>query len=105
MSVAFRRGRVRRSTGDRLTPQDIDRIVGELRDWSKPKITWDAVVARVEELLKPRRFSRQALQAHEEDIYPAYAKAKQRLRNGLPPEKRKPLPERIAALDRENRNA
>jgi hypothetical protein len=103
MSVAIDHGPVRRvRTGDRLQPNDIGRIVADLKDWSKPKITWNMVVSAVEGLLKPRRFSRQALQAHPE-IYRAYAKAKRRLRNGLPLEKRKPLAERIAAREAENR--
>jgi hypothetical protein len=75
--------------------------VEELRDWSKPKITWKAVVIQVEALLK-KRFSRQALESHPE-IYRAYREAKKRLSKGLPPAKRKPLAERIAALQAENR--
>jgi hypothetical protein len=95
-------GRVRPTSGDRLKPNDIDRIVAELKSWSKPKVTWNVVVAAVADRLKPRRFSRQALQDKPE-IYRAYAKAKERARNGLPPEKRKPLGKRIAVLEDENR--
>ena len=103
MSVAIDHGPFRWvRAGDRLQDDDIDGIVAELERWSKLKITWNMVVSAVEGLLRPRRFSRQALQAHPE-IYRAYKKAKQRLRNGLPPEKRKPLAERIAALQAENR--
>ncbi|WP_445220041.1 hypothetical protein ACKWRH_07935 [Bradyrhizobium sp. Pa8] len=36
-------------------------------------------------------------------IYRAYVQAKKRLRDGLPPAKRKPLAERITALQDENR--
>src|SRR5512144_2954351 len=85
----------------RLAPEDIKGIVEELDEWSKPKITWAAVVVRVAALLKPRRFSRQALEG-QDDIYAAYAKAKKRLRDGVPPKKRKPLAERLAALEAEN---
>ena len=69
-------GRVRPTSGDRLKPNDIDRIVAELKSWSKPKVTWNVVVAAVADRLKPRRFSRQALQDKPE-IYRAYAKAKE----------------------------
>jgi hypothetical protein len=103
MSVAIDHGPVRRvRTGDRLAKDDVDRIVAELEGWSKPKITWRAVVLRVGAALKGRRFSRQALENHDE-IYRAYAEAKRRLRKGLPPAKRKPVAERIAALQDANR--
>ena len=103
MSAAIenRPGRLFRSSR-RLAAEDIQDIVKDLDDWSKPKITWSAVVVRVEALLKRRRFSRQALQA-QDDIYAAYAEAKKRLRDGVPPQKRKPLAERLAALQEENR--
>jgi hypothetical protein len=98
MSVAIHHGPVRRvRAGDRLAKEDIDRIVAELEGWSKPKITWMAVVSRAEAVLEGRRFSRQALESHDE-IYRAYAEAKRRLRKGLSPAKRKPVAERIAAL-------
>jgi hypothetical protein len=103
MSVAIDHGLARRvRPGDRLAKDDVDRIVAELEGWSKPKITWRAVVLRVGAALKGRRFSRQALENHDE-IYRAYAGAKQRLRKGLPPAKRKPVAERIAALQDANR--
>jgi hypothetical protein len=103
MSVAINHGPVRRvRAGNRLATEDINRIVAELAGWSKPKITWTAVVSKVEAVLKGRRFSRQALYAND-DIYRAYAEAKRRLRKGLPPAKRKPVAERIAALQDANR--
>lgn len=86
----------------RLAPEDIEAIVKDLDEWSKPKITWSAVVVRVEALLKRRRFSRQALEG-QDDIYAAYARAKKRLRDGVVPSKRKPLAERLAAVQAENR--
>ncbi|MET4717151.1 hypothetical protein ABIF64_000688 [Bradyrhizobium japonicum] len=102
MSPASRSDPVRRLTGDRLKEEDVDRIVAELKRWSAPKITWKMVVAAVaQDWLKPRRFSRQALEA-DPDIYRAYRKAKERCRNGRPPEKRKPLADRIATLQGEN---
>jgi hypothetical protein len=48
-----------------------------------------------------RRFSRQALQPRPA-IYRAYVETKKRLRQGLPMAKRRPLAERIAALQGEN---
>ncbi|MVT64849.1 hypothetical protein GPL21_06980 [Bradyrhizobium pachyrhizi] len=102
MSVAVDRGRNRQIlTGDRLGKDDITRIVEELREWSKLKITWKAVVSRVESVLGGRRFSRQALQAHP-DIFRAFRGTKTRLRKGQPLEKRKPSAVRIAELQAEN---
>jgi hypothetical protein len=102
MSLAIDHGPVRRvRSGDRLSARDIAGIEADLRQWSKPKITWKAVVSRVEALIG-RRFSRQALESHPA-IYRAYVRAKGELRDGLPPAKRKPLAERIATLQDENR--
>ncbi|GAA0023113.1 hypothetical protein JOE51_004151 [Bradyrhizobium japonicum] len=102
MSSPSRSKPVQRLTGDRLKEEDVDRIVAELKRWSGPKITWKMVVAAVaQDWLKQRRFSRQALEA-DPDIYRAYRKAKERCRDGRPPEKRKPLADRIATLQGEN---
>ncbi|MGY3505196.1 hypothetical protein [Bradyrhizobium sp. USDA 4471] len=101
MSLAVDCEPSRPRSGDRLSNEDIAAIVADLRDWSRPKITWHAVVSRVQGLLR-RRFSRQALEAHP-PIYRAYVEAKSRLRKGLPPAKRKPLAERIEALQAENK--
>jgi hypothetical protein len=101
MSLAIDHGPARQFRSDnRLSRAEIADIENDLRQWSKPKITWNAVVTRVEALVG-RRFSRQALEAHPA-IYRAYVDAKKRLRNGLPPAKRKPLAERVAALQAEN---
>ncbi|MET3973025.1 hypothetical protein [Bradyrhizobium sp. S3.9.1] len=86
--------------GARLSAADVADIVADLREWSKPKITWNAVVTRVQGLIG-RRFSRQALESHPA-IYRAYVETKKRLRSGLRPAKRKPLAERIEALQSEN---
>ncbi len=88
-------------SASRLSGADIAAIESDLRQWSKPKITWNAVVSRVRALIG-RRFSRQALESHQA-IYRAYVGAKKRLRAGLPPAKRKPLAERVAILQGENR--
>ena len=102
MSVAIDHGSVRQlRSGNRLSKDDIADIKGELRNWSKPKITWNAVVSRVAAKIG-RRFSRQALESRPE-IYGAYVDARKRLRNGLPPAKRKPLAERVSALQAENK--
>jgi hypothetical protein len=102
MSLATDHGPARRfRSGDRLSGLGIAAIEADLRQWSKPKITWNAVVSRVEALIG-RRFSRQALESHPA-IYRAYVDTKKRLRDGLPPAKRKPLAERIATLQAENR--
>ncbi|MBP1097516.1 hypothetical protein [Bradyrhizobium diazoefficiens] len=101
MSLAVEHGPAARPrSAGRLSAGDIADIVADLRDWSKPKITWNAVVTRVQGLIG-RRFSRQSLEA-QPAIYRAYAEAKKRLRKGLPLAKRKPLAERIAALQAEN---
>ncbi|WP_445220040.1 hypothetical protein ACKWRH_07930 [Bradyrhizobium sp. Pa8] len=63
MSLATDHGPVRRfRSGNRLSGTDITAIEADLRQWSKPKITWSAVVSRVEALIG-RRFSRQALES------------------------------------------
>jgi hypothetical protein len=104
MSLAREGGQVRRLTGDRLKPADVQAIVAGLEGWRKPKITWSMVVSAVaEDWLNPRRFSRQALEAKPK-ICRAYHRTKERLRKGLPPEKRKPLTERVATLQSENVN-
>lgn len=97
-------GRARRHfrSSKRLTDDDVKLITSDLENWPKPKITWSAVVVRVAALLKPRRFSRQALEANP-DIHGAYLGVKKRLRDGLPSAKRKPLAERLAELQEENR--
>ena len=102
MTAAIKSGPARIRSGKRLAPEDIEEIIKDLNGWSKPKISWDAVVVRVEALLKGRRFSRQALEARDE-IHAAYDEARKRLRNGVPPRKRKPLAERLAVLQEENR--
>lgn len=102
MSIAIDHGSVRQfRSGNRLSLEDIAYIEGELRNWSKPKITWNTVVSRVGMVIG-RRFSRQALE-HNPAIYGAYVDAKERLRKGLAPSKRKPLAERIAVLQAENK--
>jgi hypothetical protein len=102
MSLAIDHGSVRQfRSGNRLSREAIVDIEDELTNWSKPKITWNAVVTRVAALIG-KRFSRQALESHPE-IYGAYVDAKKRLRNGLPPAKRKPLAERVTALQAENK--
>ncbi|TFW55930.1 hypothetical protein CT676_38005 [Bradyrhizobium sp. MOS001] len=102
MSLAVDSGpAVRPRSAGRLSAGDIAAIVADLKDWSRPKITWNAVVMRVQGLIG-RRFSRQSLEA-QPAIYRAYAEAKRRLRMGLPPARRKPLAERIEALQVENK--
>ena len=101
MSLAIDQGPVRPfRSGNRLSPRAIAEIENDLRQWSKPKITWKSVVSRVQALIG-KRFSRQALESHPA-IYRAYTDAKTRLCQGLPPAKRKPLGERVAALQAEN---
>ncbi|MBR0804343.1 hypothetical protein JQ636_12410 [Bradyrhizobium japonicum] len=101
MSLAVDHGPAARPRpAGRLSAKDIADIVADLKDWSRPKITWNAVVTRVEGLIG-RRFSRQSLEA-QPAIYRAYAEAKQRVRKGLPPARRRPLAERIEALQAEN---
>lgn len=102
MNGATSRGAARVRSRKRLSDEDIKEIADDLKDWSKSRITWGAVVLRVEALLKGRRFSRQALEA-QDDIYAAYTETKIRLRDGVPSRKRKPLAERLAALEVENR--
>ena len=88
-------------SASRLSGADIAAIKSDLRQWSKPKITWNAVVSRVRALIG-RRFSRQASNRIKPFTGPMSGP-----RSGFAPgslqAKRKPLAERVAILQGENR--
>jgi hypothetical protein len=83
-----------------LSKKNVDDIVMDLDRWSEPKVTWATVASRAKTVIS-RPISRQSLEANDR-IYLAYKKAKDRLRKGLPLEKRKPLAERMEIVRAEN---
>jgi hypothetical protein len=83
-----------------LSEANIADIVKDINRWSKPKLTWAAVVCRAKTVIH-RPISRQSLSA-QDDIRRAYKETKDRLRKGLPVAKRHPLAERIKVIQAEN---
>ncbi len=84
-----------------LTEREIEAIAELIRNWSKPKITWQAICDAVEPLIG-RRITRQALNTHEE-IVTAYHAVKKGVGKQVSnrPSSLKVASERIARLERE----
>lgn len=84
-----------------LTEREIEAIAELIRNWSKPKITWQAICDAVESLIG-RRITRQALNSHEE-IVTAYKAVKKGIGKQTTnrPSSLKVASERISRLERE----